>query len=170
LSRPSPTTRPANGKSKENPQELDAKALAFLGRGSIVKECFGRWMQRAIDRAAWYEACRHSDAYSQKVKRQRLSGSPLADKKRRSGINGVDLPQKKRARKRVSSEYKPPRTDEDLARRFREVSYQYYHHWINVFFLSFWSIYIIESWREWTSLGARIVSSSYQNTCEEAHQ
>jgi hypothetical protein len=37
-------------------------------------------------------------------------------------MNGMDLsPPKKRTRKRISTDYQPPRTDEDLAKRFKEV-------------------------------------------------
>lgn len=87
----------------------------------LVKERFERWHTRLTEKKAWAEACRRSDAYSQKIQRERMSESP-SDRKRRlvSGV-ALETPQRKRARKRVSSEYRKPRTDEELARRFKAV-------------------------------------------------
>jgi len=47
----------------------------------------------------------------------------MPDRKRRVAPGAsLETPQRKRARKRVSGEYKKPHTDEELARRFKAVS------------------------------------------------
>lgn len=138
-----------NGKGKA-PQiddaeemEMEEKALAFERKSVVVKESFRRWVQRATDRAAYLEARRHDEEYRAKLRKSanglelRASrdrhpngnGSAI-DKKRRmsSSMNGVGegkdhgmSPMKKRARKRATGEYQPPRTDAELAKRFKEV-------------------------------------------------
>ncbi|KAG6844263.1 hypothetical protein H0H87_008299 [Tephrocybe sp. NHM501043] len=110
----------ANGQVDEN---MENKSTAFEKKSTIVKFCLRHWHERVVERAAWIEACRQSDAYKQKIKRQQQS-SALSDKKRRISAGPgtvVESPIKKRLRRRVSSEYHPPRTDEDLAQRFKEV-------------------------------------------------
>ena len=112
-----------NGKGKEPDVGREIQAINFSKRSALIKHCFERWRTRLTDRLAWVEACQRSDTYSQKVQRERLSWSPAPDRKRRvaPGIS-LETSQRKRARKRVSSEYKKPHTDEELARRFKAVS------------------------------------------------
>jgi hypothetical protein len=110
-----------NGAARQ--ADVDLKRTVEFSKGAIVKHCFDRWRARLVDRLAWVEACRRSDEYSRKVQRERVPQSPVHDRKRRAvpGVSSV-APQRKRARKRVSSEYKQPHTDEELARRFKAVS------------------------------------------------
>ncbi|KJA18922.1 hypothetical protein HYPSUDRAFT_44772 [Hypholoma sublateritium FD-334 SS-4] len=117
------------------------RALAFARRSVLVRSAFERWVQRATDRAAYLEARRHDEEYRAKLHRARADGRAGAlelaragngmsvDKKRRVSTNGTagdehhhgQAPMKKRAaRKRVSGDYRAPRTDEELARRFKE--------------------------------------------------
>lgn len=116
----------------EEVEEMKKKAVMFSQRSLLVKEIFGRWLQRAIDRAAWHEACRHGDEYRQRINQNHSRQSSLArslsrpetppDKQRKLLTNGFSpSPPKKRARKRVSTEYRLPRTDAELAERFKEV-------------------------------------------------
>jgi hypothetical protein len=76
-----------------------------------------------MDRAEWQEACRHSDAYKEKVRLERsLSRSSSSQRKRPVEPALVSLsPERKRVRRRRSTVYQPPRTDEDLAQRLQEV-------------------------------------------------
>lgn len=112
-------------------EEMKKKALAFSRKSLLVKKIFARWLKRTMDRAAWHEACRHGDEYRQKINIQSRHSSVLSlpstsatpqEKKRQVSTSGVGLsPPKKRTRKRISADYRPPRTDEDLAKRFKEV-------------------------------------------------
>lgn len=124
-------------------EQMKKKALGFAQRGVIVRQAFRQWMQRAIDKAAYLEARKRDEEYREKLHRSRGSAGvgPLAftstqgvngngravDKRRRVSTNGVATgengpsPMKKRARKRMSGEYRAPRTDEELAKRFKEV-------------------------------------------------
>ncbi len=47
----------------------------------------------------------------------------MAEKKRRISTSTItsDMSPKKRIRRRISTEYQPPRTDEELAQRLKEV-------------------------------------------------
>lgn len=121
---------PTNGHSLSDEKQLDAdreaEPIAFAKRSVLVKDSFERWYTKLQDKLAWTEACRRSDAYSQKIQRERTSGSPTVDKKRRATISGSESsPLRKRARKRISAQYKVPHTDEELARRFKAVSHYY---------------------------------------------
>lgn len=110
-------------KMKESDENLESRAINFLKTCTLVKNCFGRWRQSLIDKDAWTEACRRSDAYSRKILRQRSSDSLTSERKRRATLGSLsDTPLKKRARQRVSGEYKKPHVDEELARRFQAVS------------------------------------------------
>lgn len=115
----------------EEIEEMEKKAQAFAQRSLLVKESFNHWVQRTMDRAAYVEASRHGDEYRQKLQQQSSRRSVLqapingvnGDKKRRISSNPLvrSSPQKKRARTRISAEYQPSRTDEELARRLKEV-------------------------------------------------
>lgn len=120
------------GKGKEvestvqapTPEEMRARALAFAQKGHLVKYYFEIWKQRAITHAAWLEACRQSDSYRRKVRGQRQARAEMTEKKRRISIASTiasDMSPKKRVRRRISTEYQPPRTDEELAQRLKEV-------------------------------------------------
>ncbi|GLB42874.1 putative SAC3/GANP family protein [Lyophyllum shimeji] len=125
-----PSVSLPNGKGKApakapiDEEELENKAADFVRKSTLVKTTFRCWQARAIERAAWIEACEQSEAYKEKIKHQRKSLSLHPDKKRRISAGPgtvVDSVVKKRARRRVSSDYHPPRTDEELARRLKEV-------------------------------------------------
>ena len=136
---PSKSTKPdtptINGNSKapqikydENQvEDMKNKALMFAQRSLLVKDCFKRWLKVATDRAEWLEACRQGDAYREKVHSRSRPASPPNGKRRISdiglGSSEVNNPpvQRKRARRRISGQYRPPRTDEELAKRFKEV-------------------------------------------------
>ena len=128
----------------DNTRAQKEKALAFARRSMVVRDAFERWVQRATDRAAYLEARRHDEEYRAKLQRARGDGQIAAldmaratnrmsvDKKRRVSTNGTvedehhrgQAPMKKRAaRKRVSGDYRAPRTDEELAKRFKEVQH-----------------------------------------------
>lgn len=120
----------SNGKGKSpakapyDEAELEAKVNDFVQRSNLVKSTFQHWHQLVLQKAAYYEACQQSEAYRQKIRGQRRSMGSYPDKKRRISTTSVamlDSPQKKRARRRMSSDYHQPRTDEELARRFKEV-------------------------------------------------
>ena len=123
----------SNGKSRQPAVDLDAMVLPFLRRCLLVKDCFDRWKQKVIDRAAWIEAYEHSDTYRQKIQHERKPRAPAPEKKRRaSSVLFLQTPQK-RIKKRISSEYKPPQTDEELAQRFKEVQLPHRSHWFQMF-------------------------------------
>ncbi|KAF9530689.1 SAC3/GANP/Nin1/mts3/eIF-3 p25 family-domain-containing protein [Crepidotus variabilis] len=119
-------------------EEMKKKAHSFACKSIVVKELFSRWMKKATERAAWHEAVKHGNEYKTKLLSQSLNqthsrqssilrssstrpNTPLMEKKRRISLNGLDVsPSKKRAKKRISIEYRAPRTDDDLAKRFKE--------------------------------------------------
>jgi hypothetical protein len=105
-------------------EAMRAQALGFAQKGILVKQYFEIWKQRAIKHAAWLEACRQSDSYRRKVRAQRQARAEMAEKKRRMSMGSTivsDTSPKKRIRRRISTEYQPPRTDEELAQRLKEV-------------------------------------------------
>ncbi|PFH53647.1 hypothetical protein AMATHDRAFT_1283 [Amanita thiersii Skay4041] len=116
------------GKAKElepNPQpsngELKAKATTFYQK-CITKKYYELWKKRAMDYAAWLEACRHSDTYRQKVQHQRTARVQILERKRTPlEATLTDTSPKKRIKRRISNDYQPPRTDEELAQRLKEV-------------------------------------------------
>jgi len=103
------------------------KAVRFKCRGVLVKNCFSRWKQRLMDHVEYLEAVRKGNEYSDKLTERELSASISVsscsggDRKRRISGMSLDSAQRKRARKRLSAKYAPPRTDDDLVRRLREV-------------------------------------------------
>lgn len=108
--------------------EAKEKATRFKCRGVLIKNCFSRWKQRLMGRVEYLEAVRKSDEYSRKLQMERelsasisVSSCSGGDKKRRISGMSPDLAQRKRARKRLSVKYTPPRTQDDLVRRLREV-------------------------------------------------
>lgn len=123
----SDTPTHVNGKTKQFGVESDSKALEFSKRSVVVASCFKRWRDRATDQAAWIEACRRSDAYSQKVQRQKMSETPPPTKRQRMSSEGStpSTYKQRRVKKRVVDSHKP-RTDEELAHRFEQVQAQPY--------------------------------------------
>ncbi|KAF8736497.1 hypothetical protein AX14_014477 [Amanita brunnescens Koide BX004] len=113
-------------------EEMRAQALSFAQKGFLVKQYFEIWKQRAIKHAAWLEACRQSDSYRRKVRAQRQARAEMAEKKRRISMGSTivsDSSPKKRIRRRISTEYQPPRTDEELAQRLKENHEAHAHRW-----------------------------------------
>ncbi|KAG6919686.1 hypothetical protein DXG01_002629 [Tephrocybe rancida] len=155
------------GKSLSKPQideeELENKSNNFARKSAVVRSCLRRWHQRIVERLAWIEACRQSDAYKQKLKRQRQSPVQSDRKRRISAGPGtvIDSPVKKRLRRRVSSEYHPPRTDEELAQRFKENHEEHERRWAQGSFLKVIANHVKSknngvpphpSWRVWLSM------------------
>ena len=108
--------------------EAKEKAARFKSRGVLVKNCFSRWKRRLMERVEYLEALRKSEEYSKKLRMERdLSASASVssysggDRKRRVSGMSPDSAQRKRARKRLSTAYAPPRTQDDLVRRLQEV-------------------------------------------------
>ncbi|KAG6812812.1 hypothetical protein H0H92_000270 [Tricholoma furcatifolium] len=142
-------------------EEAESKSAIFARKSTIVKSCLRRWHQRIIDRLAWIEACRQSDAYKEKIKHRQASSLQLDKKRRISTGPGatIILPVKKRLRRRVSSEYRPPRTDEELAQRFKENHEEHQRRWAQGSFLNVIKNHVKlknrgvhPSWRIWLSM------------------
>ncbi|KAF8623868.1 hypothetical protein AX17_007270 [Amanita inopinata Kibby_2008] len=168
-----PQRRPStvNGKGKEKEvengiqrlthEEARAQAGAFAQKGLIVKQCFERWKQRVIDHAVWLEACRQSDSYRQKIRSQRKARAEMPEKKRRISLGTImttDTSPKKRIRRRISNEYQPPRTDEQLAQRLKENHEEHAHRWARGSFLQALKSHVRDkagvmpaSWQIWLS-------------------
>lgn len=80
-----------------------------------------------MDQVEYLEAVRKSDEYGKKLQSERelsasISASSGGDRKRLVSGLSSDAAQRKRARRRKSVKYAPPRTDDDLIRRLRGVS------------------------------------------------
>lgn len=104
---------------------LRSSAFSFIQKSSLVKETFRKWRERTADRTKWKEACRRSDAYSQRVHAERLSKSTSSlpqENKRKVVSPERPSPVRKRLRNRLSGEYRPPPSDEELLKRFEKVS------------------------------------------------
>ncbi|THG98161.1 hypothetical protein EW026_g3979 [Hermanssonia centrifuga] len=130
----STTMSPSKGKGKEKDLDIDHDALIikFLRSSCVVKRYFKLWKEKTIDRAAYAEACMRSDAYKEKVQRQRLSNSlnsipnrKAADKKRRVSS---DFAQTKRTRHKPR-EYRSALTDEELTQRLKENHKEHEKRW-----------------------------------------
>ncbi|KAH7925714.1 hypothetical protein BV22DRAFT_1010643 [Leucogyrophana mollusca] len=119
--------------------ELQRKALAFSRKGVLVKDIFDRWRERTAARIKWIEACRRSDSYSQKVQTQRRlpsnTGNITPERKRKTGPVDTRTPVRKRLKNRLSTEYKPPRNDEELAKRFEQNHEEHERRWARGSFL-----------------------------------
>ncbi|KAG6840779.1 hypothetical protein C0991_004384, partial [Blastosporella zonata] len=155
------------GKSPAMPlvdkEALEKTCSTFERKSAIVRFCLRRWHQRIIERVAWIEACRQSDAYKRKLKRQQQSPA-YSDKKRRISAGPgtiTESPIKKRLRRRVSSEYHPPRTDEELAQRLKENHEEHERRWAQGSFLKVITNHVKSklngklphpSWRAWLSM------------------
>ena len=122
----SPTAAPMrNGKSKGKGKapaveagEHEARAAAFARTSTLVRGALRRWTDKALERALYNDAVRRSDAYTGQKPKKRQETRPQAD----------DEPEARRTararttvRRRVSAKYAPPQTDDELARRLKEV-------------------------------------------------
>jgi len=115
--------------SKESRTVLKTKAYDFY-QTSLSKRYYGRWKTKFSKKAQWIKAYQRSDAYRQKIQKARQSHNASPDRKRTISISvaaSSESPYKKRAKRRISSDYQPPRDDEELAKRFKEVQIVLFH-------------------------------------------
>ncbi|KAL4071877.1 SAC3/GANP/Nin1/mts3/eIF-3 p25 family-domain-containing protein [Scleroderma citrinum] len=116
---------------------MEATALKLARKCILVKTYFSRWRQRLSDRAKWLEACRRSQAYSEKVQAERLSrvdAAPTSEKKQKLVPTEPRTHLKSREKKRPSLESRP-QTDEELARRFEKNHEEHERRWARGSFL-----------------------------------
>ncbi|KIK95746.1 hypothetical protein PAXRUDRAFT_826697 [Paxillus rubicundulus Ve08.2h10] len=158
-----PETSVATGPSPVEKPTLDimkATADGFARGGWVVREYFSRWQQRLVERARWIEACRRSTAYKEKVQAERLSRSVSSpsEKKRKTAPRETPTPIKKRLRSRLSSDYKPPQNDEELAKRFEKNQAEHARRWSRGSFLRVLQDFLDsttkplpENWSAWLS-------------------
>jgi hypothetical protein len=112
-----------NGKSKGkgkgpavDAEDLEARAIAFERTSALMRGALRRWADKASERVRYNDAVRRSDAYTGQKTKKRAEAYPRAN----------DEPEAKRtartrARRRISAKYVPPQTDDELARRLKEV-------------------------------------------------
>ncbi|KAG1824658.1 SAC3/GANP/Nin1/mts3/eIF-3 p25 family-domain-containing protein [Suillus subaureus] len=160
---------PLNGKasssspiSNVDQETLKSKAFAFARRNLVIREAFHAWRERTANRTKWKEACLRSDAYSQRVHTERLSKSTSSlpqENKRKVVTPERPSPVRKRLRNRLSSEYRPPASDEELVKRFEKNREENERRWARGSFLhalqqhlKATSSTIPESWSAWLSL------------------
>jgi len=125
------STKLENGKAADssstkqvNKEILNSKAFSFIQKSLAVKEAFYEWRERTTARTKWKEACQRSDAYSQRVQAERLSKSTSSmprESKPKVVSPERSSPVRKRLRNRLSSEYRPPPSDDELVKRFEKV-------------------------------------------------
>ncbi|KAJ7136142.1 hypothetical protein C8R44DRAFT_769794 [Mycena epipterygia] len=150
--------RKGKGKERADDADLEAMALAFERRGLVVQKCLAMWQKRTTDRAEWAEACRHSEKYSQKLRRTREkdkgvkrpspNGKGVENESKRMRLSGNgddqsdvdmgDVLTLSTAKKRASlrrRQYEAPRTDEDLVKRFQENKEEHTRRWAQGSFL-----------------------------------
>ena len=112
-----------NGKTKGkgkaptvDAEDLEARAIAFTRTSALMRGALKRWADKASERVLYNDAVRRSDAYTgQKTK-----------KRQETRAQTVEEPEAKRTartrvRRRISAKYVPPQTDDELARRLKEV-------------------------------------------------
>lgn len=154
---------PASSSTSNVDQEtFESKAFAFARRSLVIKETFHEWRERTANRTKWKEACLRSEAYSQRVHTERLSKSTssLPQENKRKVVTPERLsPVRKRLRNRLSSEYRPPPSDEELVRRFERNREENERRWARGSFLHVLQQHlkatsrtIPESWSAWLSL------------------
>jgi hypothetical protein len=120
----SPTAAPIrNGKIKGkgkapaiDAEDLEARASAFARTSVLVRGALKRWADKASERVLYNDAVRRSDAYVGQKTKKRQEPRPQAD-----GEAEAKRTARTRARRRVSAKYAPPQTDDELARRLKEV-------------------------------------------------
>ena len=113
--------RNGNGKGKGkapavDAENLEARAIAFARTSALMRGALKRWVDKASDRVLYNDAVRRSDAYTGQKTKKRQEARPQAH----------DEPEAKRtartrARRRISAKYTPLQTDDELARRLKEV-------------------------------------------------
>ncbi|KAG0696325.1 SAC3/GANP/Nin1/mts3/eIF-3 p25 family-domain-containing protein [Suillus ampliporus] len=159
---------PLNGKtlasftSKVDQETLESKAFAFARRSLLTKEAFHVWRERTAARTKWKAACQRSDAYSQRVQAERLSKSTSSlphENKRKVVTPERPSPVRKRLRNRLSGEYRPPPSDEELVKRFEKNREENERRWARGSFLHVLQQHlkatsrtVPESWSAWLSL------------------
>ena len=101
----------------------DAKAAAFLRASLLVRECWAAWRRRREVTKAWDEAVRRGDSYKAQVERVRTARSPVQSQaqKRRRASALAETAQARRTKRRKSSQFVQPLTDEALAERLQKV-------------------------------------------------
>jgi hypothetical protein len=121
----SPTAAPMrNGKTKGkgkapvvDAEELEARAAAFARTSTVVRGALKLWANKTSERVLYKDAVRRSDAYAgQKTKKRQEQTLAQAD-----GELKAKRTARTRVRRRVSAKYVPPQTDDELARRLKEV-------------------------------------------------
>ncbi|TFK19237.1 hypothetical protein FA15DRAFT_689578 [Coprinopsis marcescibilis] len=146
-------------------ERMEEKALAFERYGLVLKSAFQAWVEKAVAKAAYVEACRRDDLYREKIREEEKvrdrGGTP--DKKRRISVASqpaMESPQRKRPRKRVSTTYQPPRTDDELVQRLKERYADHERRWAPGTFLELIRTYVNQridpkrmpsSWQIWVS-------------------
>lgn len=112
---------PNESDNMHDDQDNKSRALSFCRSGCLVRNSFETWRARLMDRVAYAEACRRSEAYSNKVSRSKHPDLTLSDLKRRPLAPNLDAsPTPKRLRRRLGS-YRPHQTDDTIAQRLKEV-------------------------------------------------
>ncbi|EIN04440.1 hypothetical protein PUNSTDRAFT_146422 [Punctularia strigosozonata HHB-11173 SS5] len=127
----------AQGKQRAFDKDIAREeALAFERKGVLVKECFGRWKEKTIDRAEWKEACRRSDDYNKKVQRDRMSVSASSRQVTPAfSTTSSRTSPKRQPRKRTKSAYKPRLSDAQLAEVLKESKLENQRRWAEGTFL-----------------------------------
>ncbi|OJA16646.1 hypothetical protein AZE42_04045 [Rhizopogon vesiculosus] len=163
------STKLENGKAPDSSsttqidkEALKSKAFSFIRKSLLIKEAFHDWREKTAARTQWKEACRRSDAYSQRVQAERLSKSTssLPQENKRKVISPErPSPVRKRLRNRLSSEYRPPPSDEELLKRFEKNREENERRWARGSFLHVLQQHlkstsrtVPESWSAWLSL------------------
>ena len=114
-----------NGKSKgkgKAPEvdavDLEARAIAFARASALMRGALKRWADKASEHVSYNDAVRRSDAYTGQKMKKRQEARPRADDELEAKRTA-----RTRARRRISAKYAPPQTDDELARRLKEVWY-----------------------------------------------
>jgi hypothetical protein len=82
-----------------------------------VRGALRRWTDKASERVSYNDAVRRSDAYTGQKTKKRQEARPLADGEQPDAKRTA----RTRTRRRISAKYAPPQTDDELARRLKEV-------------------------------------------------
>ena len=101
----------------------------------VIKHYYKQWEDKTLERARWMEACERGEAYKAKVRKSlripptfstpamqslRQEGQEEEPKKRRMSAGEVIRPRRMR---RSAAHYEHPLTDEELAKRLKEVRF-----------------------------------------------
>lgn len=123
----------AKGKARAGPVDLDQLLAEYLhGKHlHVMKHYYKRWEDKTIERGQWMEACERGEAYKAKVRKQTQRIPPTYStpamqslkqeeepKRRRMSAGEVIRPRRMR---HSAAHYEYPTTDEDIAKRLREV-------------------------------------------------